>query len=125
MKQGTGFKVPIYGVKVRVFEGDPGQVAQTLGIECEGGNPEINQCDGAVFNHHNGSFTVVIHPHGAIGRVISHECLHLTDVILDFVGVRWEPASETHAYLLGFLMDRILRVLGREEKKVKLERESK
>lgn len=109
--KGTTFRVPIYGVKVRVFEGDPGELARDLKfVFDEGDAPEPGQCDGAVFDHHTGCFTLVVNPDTPIGRVVAHEVFHLTTSIMQFVGV---VSDESHAYLHGFLMDRVLKVLKR------------
>jgi len=115
MKQGQWFRVPIYGVKVRVYEGDPGRISKELNFVFEPGHEtEIDTCDGAVFDHGNGTYTFIVVEKATIGRVISHEVYHLTTQILSYVGVRQTPeGNEAHAYLLGFLMDKILKLLNR------------
>ena len=111
------FKVHIelYGRKVIVCIGGNSKKVRRL-LKKEGiGNKELRKidlsdCDGYTYMLPSGLTLLWLQkaPKTPYFRgILSHECLHCTDMILDFVGVNREGNSESHAYLLGYLVEQI------------------
>lgn len=112
------FTVPIFGAKVEVYIGDPYQIVTHYGWSVEGGMDKVRTCAGGVFKFEgNGHLGIVLEENADIGRVVAHEVHHLTDFILDWAGVPLGVCDETHAYLMGFLMGKVLKIINKGKDK--------
>jgi hypothetical protein len=118
MKKGR-FKVPIYGTSVIVYLGNPFEIAAKYKIDID---PEefgaLRNSDGALFDHGGtGCYSLVVGKPEELGRVVSHEVYHLTEMIMNRAEVEEAGNREAHAYLHGYLMDKVLGLLSKGEKR--------
>ena len=110
--------IPIYDFFIRVLIADTLEEFEEVVFDA-GYEESVKTAGAIVFNnpYHTKSFVVAFNKDDISVGNIAHEALHVTNRVLEDVGVVFRAdEDEPHAYLLGFLVDCLHKIIDDEDR---------